>query len=215
MSSRAVAMGLSFFLVWAMQAYAQEAAKPLAPFELHNKIGETCIVELRVAKVRNVVRDDKTCVLVYSAADVIDPNNVTIVITKEVADQVQGGAAGSLEDFLNGKLLRVTGKVEARQNRPEIILAKGSDLVLVQDSAIAEKKMPPYEPPSDWWMYVVGAVVLILLAVGGFFAFRRLLPMIQEHFRHRRRTKVMRRREGKKRRKFFPGRLEPPPGSRH
>jgi DNA/RNA endonuclease YhcR with UshA esterase domain len=91
---------------------------PLSPLEAASRINEQVTVEMLV----RAAKDCPHCSQIFldSGEDHHDPNNLAVAVTETGAARFKGARIDEPALHFRGKLIRVTGVVTLKDNRPRI-----------------------------------------------------------------------------------------------
>jgi uncharacterized protein (TIGR03067 family) len=124
--------------------HAAEAAKPLTPAEAAKKVNEevTLQMDVKASSLRGT-----NCWL-NSESNYRDAKTFTVFINKDAMEKFKAAKIEDPAAHFRGKTIRVSGKVELYQNRPEIILSGPDAIKIVGD--------PEMEKLEGEWVMVSG-----------------------------------------------------------
>jgi hypothetical protein len=91
---------------------------PLSPQEAASRINERVTVEMPARAAKNCPHCSQT--FLDSGEGHHDPNNLAVAVTEAGAARFQGAGVGDPALHFRGKLIRVTGVVTLKDNRPRI-----------------------------------------------------------------------------------------------
>lgn len=118
-------------------------AKKIKPEEAAQHVGETCEVEMEVRSSR---RGRRPISFLNSAKDFSDTTNFTVVILEEGLARFKKAGVEEPEKHFAGKRIRVTGRVEEYQGRPQIRADDPRQIEIVKQ---AEPSRPPNQVTTD------------------------------------------------------------------
>jgi DNA/RNA endonuclease YhcR with UshA esterase domain len=91
---------------------------PLSPLEAANQVNEQVTVELLVKAAKNCAHCSQ--VFLDSEEDHHDPNNLAVAVTEAGKPRFKEVGIHDPAGHFKGKLIRVTGVVTLKDNRPQI-----------------------------------------------------------------------------------------------
>jgi DNA/RNA endonuclease YhcR with UshA esterase domain len=91
---------------------------PLSPQEAANRINEQVTVEMLVRAAKNCPHCSQ--IFLDSEADHHDPHNLAVAVTEAGAARFKDTGIDDPATHFRGKLIRVTGVVTLKENRPRI-----------------------------------------------------------------------------------------------
>jgi DNA/RNA endonuclease YhcR with UshA esterase domain len=103
--------------------------KPLTPAEAVKKVGDKVTVEL---KVQSSAASKSGVVFLNSEKDFKDKKNLTIFLSKDAVAKFKHAKIENPAEYYKGKTIRVSGKVELYNKRPEIKVAGPDDVKVVE-----------------------------------------------------------------------------------
>jgi DNA/RNA endonuclease YhcR with UshA esterase domain len=125
---------LTLLLLPALTA-ADEKAKPITPTEAAKRIGQKCVVEMKVESTGKSARSG--VFFLNSEVKYQDPKNFTIFISKAAAEKFKKAKVDDPATHFKGKTVRVTGTVKLYRERPEIAVEEPDQVEIVE-----QKKNP-------------------------------------------------------------------------
>ena len=91
---------------------------PLSPLEAANRVNEQVTVEMLVRATKNCPHCSQ--IFLDSEEDHHDPNNLAVAVTETGAAGFKGARIDDPATHFKGKVIRVTGIVTLKDNRPQI-----------------------------------------------------------------------------------------------
>lgn len=91
---------------------------PLSPSEATNRVNEQVVVEMRVRAAKNCPHCSQ--IFLDSEEDHHDPNNLAVAVTETGAARFREAKVDDPAGHCKGQVIRVTGVVALKDNRPRI-----------------------------------------------------------------------------------------------
>jgi DNA/RNA endonuclease YhcR with UshA esterase domain len=113
-------------------ADAANSTDAITPEMAAGRVGQTCTVEMRVQRGR---RGDSPICFLNSEIDFRDKKNFTVVVFEEGLAKFKKAGIDAPENHFEGKLIRVTGKVEKYRGRPQIRVDEPKQIEVVEEPA--------------------------------------------------------------------------------
>lgn len=114
------------------------APKEVDPASAGEHVGETCAIKMRIQSAR---RGDSPLCFLNSEADFRDKKNFTVVIFEAGLTKFKEAGIAEPEKHFDGKMIRVTGKVENYRGRPQIRVEEPKQIEILKEPA-AETPAP-------------------------------------------------------------------------
>lgn len=130
---RLVVCGLLLLALAPVTTAEDKPPRPIPPAEAKNHVGQKVTVEMTVKAAKKSTKQMR--VFLDSLENFQDPDNLGVAIS-EVAemDLLRKHATADIVEFFRGKPIRVTGKIERRDDRTYLDIEDANQLELIAKS---------------------------------------------------------------------------------